>query len=305
MTEIIRQLRGHHEPQEELAFHLIVQRLLLDTPRPTMIELGSFWAYYSLWLLKSCPSSTTYLVEPDPYNLAAGLTNFALNQVQPASFLQASIGEQYERSRPFLCESDHVTRPLSVESLPSLLKHFRLSHLDILFADIQGAETALLRGAAPLLQDKRVRFVLISTHDIRVTGDPLTHQHCLDILRSLGMHIIAEHSPPESCSGDGLIAGSFDERDRDLIAPISYGRSRDSCVGELEHYVARSESRNRTLEAELEAARAQAATLQTRIQELEAIPHPTWQSVLNEARSVGSKTVHNALSTVRQRLRPS
>src|SRR6476646_8671915 len=45
MTEIIRRLRGHHEPQEEAAFQLLVERLRADPPaQPAMIELGSFWA---------------------------------------------------------------------------------------------------------------------------------------------------------------------------------------------------------------------------------------------------------------------
>src|ERR1700735_2772689 len=40
MTEIIRRLRGHHEPQEEFAFHAVLERLASDTPEPTMVELG-------------------------------------------------------------------------------------------------------------------------------------------------------------------------------------------------------------------------------------------------------------------------
>ena len=54
-TEIIRRLRGHHEPQEEFAFHTVVERLRSDTQGATMVELGSFWAYYSLWLKAADP----------------------------------------------------------------------------------------------------------------------------------------------------------------------------------------------------------------------------------------------------------
>src|SRR5262249_33912775 len=45
-TEIIRLLQGHHEPQEEKAFHAV---LPLVRPGGVMLELGSFWGYYSLW----------------------------------------------------------------------------------------------------------------------------------------------------------------------------------------------------------------------------------------------------------------
>ena len=55
MTDIIRHLHGHHEPQEEVVFREIVEQLATDTTRPTMLELGAFWAYYSLWMLQRMP----------------------------------------------------------------------------------------------------------------------------------------------------------------------------------------------------------------------------------------------------------
>jgi hypothetical protein len=51
MAEIIRELRGHHEPQEELVIHNILARLGKDTHAPVIVELGAFWAYYALWAL--------------------------------------------------------------------------------------------------------------------------------------------------------------------------------------------------------------------------------------------------------------
>src|ERR1017187_8622545 len=49
MTEIIRRLHGHHEPQEELAFSRVLVVIATSEDAPTMIELGGWWAYYSLW----------------------------------------------------------------------------------------------------------------------------------------------------------------------------------------------------------------------------------------------------------------
>jgi hypothetical protein len=46
MTGIIERLRGHHEPQEEVVFHEVLRHL---PPMATMLELGSFKSYYSLW----------------------------------------------------------------------------------------------------------------------------------------------------------------------------------------------------------------------------------------------------------------
>ena len=39
MTELIHQLQGHHEPQEELAFQALLEHLPAGA---TMLELGSF-----------------------------------------------------------------------------------------------------------------------------------------------------------------------------------------------------------------------------------------------------------------------
>jgi hypothetical protein len=80
----------------------------------------------------------------------------------------------------------------------------------------------------------RVRFLIVSTHHHSISGNPLTHQRALSRLLDAGAHVIAEHSVPESFSGDGLIAVSFDERDRDLIVEVSHARAKDSLFGELE-----------------------------------------------------------------------
>ena len=72
-------LRGHHEPQEEVVFHEIVERLAADDGPPTMVELGAFWAYYTLWVMQRMPSTRAILVELDPNNLEVGKVNLRLN----------------------------------------------------------------------------------------------------------------------------------------------------------------------------------------------------------------------------------
>ena len=46
MTQIIKTLKGHHEPQDECIFIDIIRKYIPE--KSIMIELGSFWAYYSL-----------------------------------------------------------------------------------------------------------------------------------------------------------------------------------------------------------------------------------------------------------------
>ena len=44
-----------------------------------MIELGSYWAYYSLWFASQVKDAQNYLIEPDPRRLEIGRKNFELN----------------------------------------------------------------------------------------------------------------------------------------------------------------------------------------------------------------------------------
>lgn len=235
MAEVIRRLRGHHEPQEEIAFHAVVERVAATAgPAPVILELGAFWAYYSLWFKHRIPGARAYLVEPDPAYLEVGRRNFELNELE-GTFHQAAVGRDAQPSQPFECESDGVTRPVPVEGLGSLLRRFKLDHVDVLFSDIQGFEWPLLDGARDLLAAGCVRFAVVSTHHHLISGDPLTHQRCLALLRELGAHVLVEHTVAESYSGDGLIVASFDERDRDLQVATSRCRVGDSWFGDPLH----------------------------------------------------------------------
>ena len=69
MAEIILRLQGHHEPQEERVFHEILQHV---PARSTMLELGGFWSYYSLWFQHEIAGASNFIVEPDPHNLEIG-----------------------------------------------------------------------------------------------------------------------------------------------------------------------------------------------------------------------------------------
>src|SRR4051794_40148466 len=220
MTEIIRRLRGHHEPQEEVGFHAVAERLKQDTPDPVMVELGSFWAYYSLWLRRAIPGTRSVMVEPDPANLETGRRNFALNGYE-GEFVHGAIGGSHGGSVWLETESDGRPREIPTVTVDGLVREKNLPRIDLLLCDIQGGEGEVLDQIEPLVREGRVRFLVISTHHHTISGDPLTHQRCLEKVNALGAHVIAEHSVSESCSGDGLICASSDPRDRDLSAEVS------------------------------------------------------------------------------------
>jgi FkbM family methyltransferase len=230
MTEVIRRLRGHHEPQEEPVFHAMVERLVAAGRPATMIELGAYWAYYSLWIHAAIGGARTILVEPDPANRAQGERNFALNG-RAGEFVAAAVGRHRGRVRMTTEQADRP-RWIPTVTVDGLMRDRGVDRLDLLLVDVQGAELTALQGARATIARGGLRFALVSTHHQHISGDPLLHQRCLAFLRDAGAHVITEHDIYESCSGDGLIAVSFDPADRDLRVAVSTVRARDSVAGD-------------------------------------------------------------------------
>jgi FkbM family methyltransferase len=268
-ADIIQRLRGVHEPQEEKAVAAVFERLAAkpQSDEPLVcVELGSFWAYYSLWFLEEFNDGRVVCLEPDPAYLQVGVTNFALNDRQ-GTFLPGAVGSVADTDTDFIAESDGLSRVTRLYTLESLMAETRLDRVDVLFVDIQGAEVPLLEGAQQLLRSGKVRFIVVSTHDMATTGSSLTHRYAEQLLVTAGAHIICEHSVPESFSADGLIVASFFEADKDMVVDISFARAIDSCVGEwepridelthlLEQERDKSQALNARLSAELEHVRA-------------------------------------------------
>ncbi|CAB4330021.1 MAG: hypothetical protein F2839_00430 [Actinobacteria bacterium] len=227
-TEIIRQLQGHHEPQEEIVFYEILKRINeTNHAQSVCIELGSFWAYYSMWYLKEIKNSQAIMIEPDPAYMQVGKLNFDLNNMM-GTFIHGVIGDSPGQLMDFQTESSGVQRNIRQYSLWELLEISQQSSIDLLMCDIQGAEEFIIRTEREFFSSGKVRFALISTHHHSISGNAMTHWDVLDALVSMGGHIICEHSISESYSGDGLIAVSFDERDKDFTMELSRARQNES-----------------------------------------------------------------------------
>jgi FkbM family methyltransferase len=204
MTSLIERLQGHHEPQEELVFHEVLKHL---GSQATMIELGGFWSYYSLWFLKDRPQGRSFVVEPDPNHIAVGKANACINDAD-IQFVHGCIGSV---SRPLVTFATESAGKIGISqfSVADLLRINNIVTLDLLHCDTQGAETAVIESCEALLRKRRIVFAMFSTHAYQISGDPLTHQRCLQMLCDFGGTILAEHDVHESFSGDGLIAAYF------------------------------------------------------------------------------------------------
>ena len=193
MQRIITSLRGHHEPQEEKVFYEILKHV---GDKPTMLELGAYWAYYSLWFRRTFPDATSFMVEPILNNFELAKRNFKLNGLE-GHFIYGCIGDSYLDNTTFVnWNKDRIDMPQF--SVDHIIEANNIEFLDVLHSDIQGAEVDMLNGCLKSIENNKIGFFVVSTH-----GDK--HEKCLNFFREREMHIIAEHSIDASASADGLI----------------------------------------------------------------------------------------------------
>ena len=134
--------RGVHEPLEEYCFQQMLANL--SDEKPVMLELGSYWAHYSMWLKRERSRAVCHMVEADIANLEAGRENFRANGFE-GEFHQGLVGRGGFQVDAFLRDRG-------------------LNRLDILHSDIQGFEAEMLEGAAESLAAHRIGRIFISTH---------------------------------------------------------------------------------------------------------------------------------------------
>lgn len=193
-TTIMKHLKGIHEPQEEKVFYEVLKVIPKNA---TMLELGSFWAYYSIWFNSEIENAQNYMVEPVVNMMQKGIDNFELNNMN-GDFTSACVGDSSKDSIDF---EDWDKSKISMKQIcvDDFLEEKRIEYLNILHTDIQGAEFNMLKGAQKSFNKNMIGFVFISTHSEEI------HFNCLNFIKSNNFNIIAEHTPNESYSTDGLI----------------------------------------------------------------------------------------------------
>jgi hypothetical protein len=178
---------GVHEPQEEKVFQEVLKYI---PDGATMIEMGSFWSFYSMWFNSKIKNAINFMIEPENFNIESGIRNFKLNNMK-GCFIEAFIGE----------ESKLLSDNKKMICIDDFLLNQNIQYVHILHSDIQGFENDMLKGANKTLSSYKVGFIFISTHSEEL------HINCLKDLDHLNYKIIAEASPLNSFSEDGLIVG--------------------------------------------------------------------------------------------------
>jgi hypothetical protein len=177
--------RGVHEPQEEKIFQQVLSLMPLGA---VMLELGSFWGFYSLWFASVVKNGRCFLVEPVWSNLNAGRLNFALNGLR-GIFINGFVGARHRR-QPF--------QP-PVLAVDWLMREHSLEKIHLLHSDIQGFEREMLDGAQRAVIEERIDWMFISTHAEKL------HHDCREWLVARGWAVVADVNLDESYSVDGLL----------------------------------------------------------------------------------------------------
>lgn len=176
-SQVFKLNLGCHEPAEERAFKYVLDKM---KPNSTMIELGAYWAFYSIWFKLFVENAKVYCVEPEQKNLEIGIKNFELNQLQ-GSFTKGFISNNDINLHNFCKEKD-------------------IQYVDILHVDIQGAEFLLLNQIAEMLENHKINYLFISSHSNKL------HYGCKNFLKEKNYRIICDCDfDNESFQFDGFI----------------------------------------------------------------------------------------------------
>ncbi|HEX3385313.1 MAG TPA: FkbM family methyltransferase [Mucilaginibacter sp.] len=184
ITRMLAKNKGVHEPQEERVFQEVLKLL---PPESTMIELGAYWSFYSMWFLDQISGGKTFLFEPDARNLAIGKLNFEANRFN-GDFTNAYIGDLL----------DLAAQPPTL-TVDYIVEHKKIGFIDVLHCDIQSHELDMLKGATGCIEKDLIRYFFISTHSNEL------HRSCLSFLVKYNYIIVCEADLFNSYSFDGLI----------------------------------------------------------------------------------------------------
>ncbi len=64
VTVMLAKNKGVHEPQEEHVFQEVLKE---RTEGAIMIEMGAFWAFYSMWFHQKVKNTRNFMMESDPF----------------------------------------------------------------------------------------------------------------------------------------------------------------------------------------------------------------------------------------------
>jgi FkbM family methyltransferase len=191
--------RGVHEPLEEFCFQEMLKKVTAQNP--VMIELGSYWAHYSMWFKKKFPDAQCFMVEESSKGLNAGRHNFSVNNHSNGDFILSKVGN-------------------NAFTIDDFTKEKRLEEISVLHSDIQGWELEMIDGATDFLGKHAASYIFLSTHSQKI------HKEAKQKLVSFGYVIeVSSDFDNHTTSYDGFILATAPQAERVFQNFQPFGRS--------------------------------------------------------------------------------
>jgi hypothetical protein len=205
-SDILILNRGVHEPSEERAFSKVIKHI---RENGNMVELGSYWAFYSMWFLKNVPNGKTFCIDSDENCLQSGIKNFKLNSLE-GDFTKSFIG-------------------YNGIDLTNFIREKAIEFIDILHSDIQGYEFEMLNQIKSLLLNRKIKYLFLSTHNNEL------HNNCINLLKESGYKILCSCDyDNETFQYDGFILSCPDELNE--IDPFLIGNRKNTKLISTEEF---------------------------------------------------------------------
>jgi len=156
---------GVHEAAEERLISAIFDRAPEDA---VMVEVGAYWAFYTVWFLRAVLNGRAWCVEADEKNRKIGLYNLALNGVTSEDFSIGFVKTGYWESY-----ANAIGLPRSIYCI---------------LIDIQGYETALVPDLVSAIASGKLQvgYIMVGTHSHEA------HEQVLTELRDdAGLRVVA------------------------------------------------------------------------------------------------------------------
>ncbi len=194
-SKILQMNKGVHEPAEERMFAEVLKFI---SDGGTIVELGAYWAFYSMWFSQKIKDAKAFCVEPNRTHRDIGIDNCKRNNID-AKFMSGGIG-----SKP------------GQKTVIEIMKKEGIDYIDILHADIQGSELEMLQDSVSLLDEQKINYLFVSTHtqDLHISCEKLLEEHNYRIVAS------ADFDNETFCF-DGIIVACH--KDNDEIPYTSLG----------------------------------------------------------------------------------
>jgi len=170
-------------------------------PRATMLQLGCYRGFYSMWFASTVQNPKNYLID-NIDRITRAKANFKLNKLN-AHFIEGCIG------------NGSASSEITITNVDRICQENGIKFLDILQADIQGSEHDMLETMPEMVANRNIGFIFISSHSQEL------HYGCISWLESNGYKILYHSVIGKSFSEEGFIVA----KDPNYIGPESFNIS--------------------------------------------------------------------------------